>query len=74
MHGRYPVRHDLQGRDYVTRSNGEPLYDPSEVALPMGEASPVKAAHASASPLSVSDFISRIQNAVTQHSRGTLAN
>jgi hypothetical protein len=74
MHGRYPVRHDSQGRDYITRSNGSPLYDTGDVALPMGTASQVKAAHASAPPLSVSDFISRIQTAVTQHSRGSIAN
>ncbi|HVU16647.1 MAG TPA: hypothetical protein VHD32_06970 [Candidatus Didemnitutus sp.] len=74
MHGRYPVQHDLQGHDYVTRSNGAPLYDTSEVSLPMGSASPLRAANATALPLSVSDFIGRIQNSLTQNSRGTLQN
>jgi len=38
MYGRYPVKRDKRtGREYVTRSNGVPLGDVAEVALPMGE-------------------------------------
>jgi hypothetical protein len=74
MHGRYPVRYNPDGSSYVTRSNGAPLYDANDVSLPMAGASPVKSAHVSAAPLSVSDFIGRIQSAATQNSRGSLAN
>lgn len=36
MHGKYPVRRDqTTGREYVTRSNGVPLTDVAQVALPM---------------------------------------
>jgi hypothetical protein len=38
MHGKYPVRRDkATGREYVTRSNGVPLRDVAEVALPLTE-------------------------------------
>jgi hypothetical protein len=38
MYGRYPVRRDKgSGREYVTRNNGVPLGDVSEVALPLAE-------------------------------------
>jgi len=36
MYGKYPVRRDkVTGREYVTRSNGVPLRDVSEVTLPL---------------------------------------
>lgn len=40
MHGRYPVRRDATGREFVARNNDVPLQDVAEVALPMttGEA------------------------------------
>lgn len=38
MYGKYPVRRDkATGREYVTRSNGVPLRDPAEVAMPLAE-------------------------------------
>lgn len=39
MYGRYPVRQDEAGRSYVARSNGVPLGDVGEVALPMAAGS-----------------------------------
>lgn len=37
MHGRYPIRKDAAGREYVSRSNLVPLSDVAEVATPMAE-------------------------------------
>lgn len=37
MHGRYPVKRDAAGREYVARSNDVPLSDVAEVAAPMTE-------------------------------------
>jgi len=37
MHGRYPVKRDAAGREYVARSNDVPLSDVAEVAAPMSE-------------------------------------
>jgi hypothetical protein len=63
MHGRYPIKRDDAGNEYVARGNGAPLYDHQEVALPMGEASPVKAVQLSAKPLAPAEFASRIKAA-----------
>lgn len=35
MHGRYPVRRDESGREFITRNNGVPLQNVAEVALPL---------------------------------------
>lgn len=37
MHGRYRIRKDEAGRDYIARSNDVPMADVAEVALPMTE-------------------------------------
>lgn len=34
-HGRYPVRHDAQGRAYIARANEVPLTDVAEVSAPL---------------------------------------
>ncbi|MBI3884130.1 MAG: hypothetical protein HY302_00105 [Opitutae bacterium] len=39
-HGRYPVRRDAAGREFVARSNGVPLTGVAEVALPLAEEPP----------------------------------
>lgn len=35
MHGFYPIKHEADGREYITHSNHVPLQDTAEVALPM---------------------------------------
>ncbi|MBI2514187.1 MAG: hypothetical protein HYV96_19620 [Opitutae bacterium] len=37
MHGRYRVRHDDAGHEYIARSNDVPMSDVAEVAAPMTE-------------------------------------
>jgi hypothetical protein len=39
MHGRYRVRHDAEGREFIARSNDVPLSDVAEIAAPMSEGS-----------------------------------
>ncbi len=64
MHGRYPVKRDaVTGRKYMTRSDGEALYNENDVSQPMAhvaQASP--ALKAPAQPLSADDFVNRIRN------------
>jgi hypothetical protein len=75
MHGRYPIRRDADtGRLYVARSNGTPLFDHREVALPMGAASAVKASRPGTQALSPEDFASRIVSAINPISRTKLEN
>jgi hypothetical protein len=70
MYGRYPIKRDAAtGREYMTRSNGAPLVNESEVETPLiGQASaPVSdrsysaAVLAIAIPLSPSDFTGKIK-------------
>ena len=35
MHGRYPIRKDKEGREFITRTNGVQLDDVAEVAAPL---------------------------------------
>ena len=37
MHGRFPIKQDAAGREFVARSNEVPLADVAEIALPMAE-------------------------------------
>jgi len=37
MHGRYPIRKDAAGREYIARSNDVPMADVAEVALPLAQ-------------------------------------
>lgn len=37
MHGRYPIRKDREGREYITRTNGVQLDDVAEIAAPLTE-------------------------------------
>lgn len=62
MHGRYPVHQDTKsGRKAILRSNGVPLYDQSEVALPMTTLSAVTRLKKTATPLTPSEFIGKIR-------------
>lgn len=65
MHGRYPVKRDkTTGREYVTRSNGVPLADTAEVALPMsdgGAATLQRQRRASADALTPAQFAQQIR-------------
>ena len=61
-HGYYQVRRDkVTGRDQVLRSNGKPLYDEKEVALPESALSAAPARAASARPLTSAEFATRIR-------------
>lgn len=63
MHGRYPIHRDSKsGRDAVLRSNGVPLYDRSEVSLPMTNLSKtVMKKFNTAAPLQPAEFIAQIR-------------
>jgi len=69
MHGLYRVQRDrAKGREYVTRSNGKPLSDISEVSLPMhaaGEPTPERS-QASAKALTPDDFVQKIRAHATE--------
>jgi hypothetical protein len=61
MHGRYPLRRDqTTGREFVARSNGEPLYSEQDVARPLRER-PARAQPLSAQALSAADFTVKIR-------------
>lgn len=66
MHGLYRVVRDAKtGRDYVTRHNGRPLLDASEVSQPMAaeSASPAAAALQAGQALSPAAFGKRVRAA-----------
>ncbi len=66
MHGIYPVLRDTRaGQEYVLRSNGRPLYNAAEVALPMERASSVPQQNPSARPLTSKAFIQEIRSRAT---------
>jgi hypothetical protein len=61
-HGYYQVRRDkVTGRDQVLRSNGKPLYDEQEVALPESAVTAAPARAAAAVPLTAAEFATRIR-------------
>jgi hypothetical protein len=65
MHGRYPIKRDSAGRDYVARSNEVPLGDVAEVALPMtsgGAAVVLKQAKSRAAALTPAQFAEQIRS------------
>jgi hypothetical protein len=67
-HGRYPVARDKQnGRAYVTRSNGDLLYDTSEVARPMHSSSVARELKAGAQPLSPDSFVAKVRESRKLH-------
>ncbi|MDB6092764.1 MAG: hypothetical protein JWM32_326 [Verrucomicrobia bacterium] len=67
MHGLYGVHKDpATQREYLTRSNGEPLRDVSEVSGPMEHAVPAPAAASTAGALSPSVFAQKIRATARQ--------
>ena len=80
MHGRYPVKHDTHtGREYVSRSNGEPLLSEQQVSRTMaaesvkGETAPTVTTAVS-SALSPAEFTNRIKMAIKQNSGSKIEN
>lgn len=72
-HGYYQVRRDkVTGRDQVLRSNGKPLYDEKEVALPDSAISTAPARDASARPLTPAEFATRIRKSGQSNPREKL--
>lgn len=69
MHGLYPVcREAATGREFVARSNGEPLHSPQEVSQPLPAerrnlARPVEGTGAALTP---EEFVARIQQAARE--------
>ena len=69
MHGLYRLEKDAaSGREYVTRSNGEPLADVGRVAEPIEATGPASTQRAQAitSALSPDDFVAKIRAAASQ--------
>jgi len=61
-HGYYPVKRDKRtGQDQVLRSNGKPLYNERETALPDSAASVTATRDPQARPLTATDFATRIR-------------
>jgi len=71
MHGRYPVVREKSGRAFVARSNHTPLFDTSDVSLPMEENvfSPALRANAATSALTPEEFVKQIRAAVKANGR-----
>ena len=71
MHGRYPVRRNPDnGREFIARSNGRPLYHENDVAQPMAEGATAQPAlRASRLPLTPAEFVTRIKAAAVNSSR-----
>jgi hypothetical protein len=71
MHGRYPVLRDQKtGRAAMLRSNGVPLYDQSEVSLPLSELGATLLPRLRTTPpLTSSEFITRIRQSRAQAHR-----
>jgi hypothetical protein len=62
MHGVYPVYHDAVAKeDFVLRSNGDPLYNAADVALPMAESGTATKQIAGTRPISVAEFSDKIK-------------
>lgn len=73
-HGRYPVKRDKQtGRVYITRSNGDPLYNEGETALPLSSTSVRRETVDKGQPLTLDAFAARIresrQNYLSTHEK-----
>lgn len=72
-HGYYQVRRDkVSGRDQVLRSNGRPLYDEKEVALPVSGLGSAPAHDLAAQPLSSAEFATRIRKSELLNTREKL--
>lgn len=66
MHGRYRIKRDAAGREFVARSNDVPMSDVAEVAQPLtagGAAELQKKFKARAAALTPADFAAQIRNA-----------
>jgi len=66
MHGRYPVRRDAAGHEFVARNNDVPLSDVAEVAAPMTEGASAqlqKKFKSQADALTPSSFAAKIREA-----------
>lgn len=64
MHGRYPIKRDAAGREFLARSNAVPLGDVAEVALPMtsgGAALLQRRAKAQSAALTPAEFAAEIR-------------
>lgn len=62
MHGLYPILHDFKdGRDYVLKSNGMPLYSEQDVSLPMNRLPAAKVANPEAQPMTADAFIRQVR-------------
>lgn len=69
-HGRYPIRSDSAGREFVARSNGVPLTGVADVARPLAEAAALSAAGAaSGRALTPAEFAAAIRQARSSSSR-----
>ena len=69
MHGAYPVFHDASsGRDYVMRSNGQPLYSAQDVSLLMTGPAAVKQQNSLARPITAATFIRQIRERIAAQS------
>lgn len=65
MHGRYPIKQDASGREFVARSNEVPMADVAEVALPMaqgGAAELQKKMKRASEALTPAEFIQQIKS------------
>ena len=77
MYGRYPIKRDDHGREYMTRSNGTPLLSEQEVAQPMRagvaegtvHGAPQASVPGGTPALSPADFTNRIKSAANRVSR-----
>jgi hypothetical protein len=69
MHGVYPIRKAISGgREYIARSNGEPLTEIEEVSLPSGRRTnlPQLLSQREARALSPSEFVQKIRAAAKE--------
>jgi hypothetical protein len=65
MHGRYAIKRDASGREFVARSNGVQLDDVAEIATPMTEGTGAQLQQQRRSPataLSPAAFIQRVRD------------
>lgn len=64
MHGRYPIKKDTTGREFIVRSNDVPMADVAEIALPMaqgGAAEVQKKVKRVSDALTPAEFITQIK-------------
>jgi len=82
MYGRFPIKRDDKGREYMSRASGAPLLSELDVAKPMGPSAAGQAAvrapqaTGAGGPLALSpaDFASRVRSAASRVRRPPLEN